>query len=119
MKINKSWFFQNLVLFICYFVMLYALWSGSSSVISLGEDLKYWPFFPMIIIVALAVSMICIYDVFRGKAYYEYIDVPMSKFDIKLYDNIIILAHENHAWKFTCERDKIAKLEKIKNSSLL
>lgn len=114
MKINKSWLFQNLSLFACYLVMLYALWCGTSSAISSGEGLKYWPLFLMIIILALATSITCIIDVFKGKAYYKYVDVPISEFDIKQYDNLITLVHENHAWNFTYKKDKIAKLEEIK-----
>lgn len=115
MKINKSWVFQNLMLFICYFVMLYALWNGTGLAISLGKGLEYWPFFLMIIVIALATSITCIIDIFKGKSYYEYTDVPMNKFDIKLYDNIIILVYKNYAWQFSHKRDKIAKLEEIKS----
>jgi len=112
-KINKSWIISNVLFFLLYFLALSILWAINISPFTKTSS-------QILITIALGVfASACAgafaYDTSKGKAYYQLIDIHMSKFEVTLYSNRVIIVHDNHAWTFSYKRDKIFKSDKIKS----
>jgi len=110
MKINKSWLFTNLIMGVLYFLMITALWFINSA----------QPFQEKILLIlfCIFIGLMCsipsIYDIFNGNAYWKYVDVDINKFELKLYENLILISMKQNAWIFYDKREEISKLKKIR-----
>jgi len=109
MKLYKAWIFSGIFLFVSYIVMLYGLWRINTAPTLEGNILINI----LISLAAISAAGMGICSL-KGKVYYQYKDKDVGEFNIKLYDNRIAIIHKNFIWTFTEDREKIAKLKKIK-----
>lgn len=65
-------------------------------------------------IVMLIAFFLAYHSIMTDALYYKIVDISIVRFEINLYENMLVLAIDNHAWSYTYDFKKIAEYKQIK-----
>lgn len=99
MKISKMWIFKQLFF---YTVLTFLIWAGyhlfKTSIIPPDIRGLITMFKVMVCLLSTGFLYVAIYDFIAGYRYVEKLKIPISEFDIKEYDNVIIVKYNGMAF---------------------
>ncbi len=100
--------FMFCVFILCFFLIIYFPKEAPEGF----ESIRIL-YYGLIIIDTLILGYLII-ELFTGSLYYEYVYYTLDDFEIKEYENKVIIIYNNYAYSFINKKDEIARLKQIK-----
>lgn len=108
MKISKKWIFQISVIIIGMIMLAFITKVIVAAKIITNTQAYIPAGLEGFLLIAAALIII------EGEKYYKITYVPLTDFEVNLYENILVLVKDNYAWIYEYNKEKIINLDKIK-----
>jgi len=108
MKVSKMWIFEIIILIFGMVILAFMTKIIVAAKI-ITNNQAYIPAVLEAILLCAAVLVII-----KGEKYYKVTYVPITDFEVNLYENILVLVKDNYAWIYKYNQEKIVNLDKIK-----
>jgi len=112
MKFNLKWILGESFMLFVFIIVLFLIAYFPKEAPEGLEGIK--TIYYGLIFISIILSIYLIAEFLTGKIYYEYEYYNLSDFEIKKYENRVMIIHNNWAYSFVNKKDEIARLKEIK-----